>query len=327
MPLEKVPHVQHMLIRHCHRQNKPVITATQMLQSMIENPTPTRAEVSDVANAIFDGTDAVMLSGETAVGKYPVGAVAYADRIADETEDYIKSEKGYTPEKVDPAFYPITDALSHGTAEISNVLDVKAAFCYTGTGTTALFLSKRRLHMPIVAVSASERITRKMAIYWGVLPLLWGKARKPDSDRLFSFAERFAVRKNILTKGDLALLVIGRPLGASTQSNILQIRRIERGKKRTGTRRRNISTWQAKSLRFTIDYDRCIECGACVRTCPADIYKFEEGRVKMDRERLKNCTRDLSCASECPVEAITIKKTRRKRTRTALKGSKGAGRS
>lgn len=226
LPVEKVPFIQKTIIRLCHKNSKVVITATQMLQSMIEKATPTRAEVSDVANAIFDGTDGIMLSGETAAGKYPVSAALYMDKIADETEDYIKSDAGFHHEIVDPLFHPIANALSHGTAKISEVLDIKAVFAYTVSGATALFLSKRRLHLPIIAVSPRRRTINKMCLFWGVIPLFLKESKKRDEWRFFDCAEEYASQKGIIKKNDLVLLVAGAPPGKNMESNILRIKRI-----------------------------------------------------------------------------------------------------
>jgi len=234
MPLEQVPVWQKEIIRLCHLESKPVITATQMLESMREESTPTRAEVSDVANAISDGTDALMLSGETAIGRHPVPAVKAMDRIAAEAEKHLLPRWQREPFPIKPYYERLASALSHGAREMARLLNVKLTIAYTLSGITALYLSKRRIPHPIISVSPDERTIRKMCLYWGVEPLLYqpqksrgGKRpRRVSHSTLFDFAERWALGRHLVKKGDLILLVAGRPLGKSKISNVIRIKRI-----------------------------------------------------------------------------------------------------
>ncbi len=240
MSLEQVPIWQKEIIRLCHLESKPVITATQMLESMREETTPTRAEVSDVANAISDGTDALMLSGETAIGRHPVAAVRAMDRIAAEAEKHFLPRLQREPFPIKPYYERLASALSHGTREVARVLDVKLTIAYTLSGITALYLSKRRIPHPIISVSPDPKTIRKMCLYWGVEPLLYrsgktrgrNRLRRIEHSTLFDFAERWALKRRLAKKGDLILLVAGRPLGKSKTSNVIRIKRIEMEKPR-----------------------------------------------------------------------------------------------
>jgi pyruvate kinase len=171
MDMAQVPILQKDMIRRCQAAGKPVIVATQMLQSMIENSSPTRAEVSDVANAIYDGTDAVMLSGETSVGKFPVGAVHVMAHVAQVTEEYIVASglNKETPLKLRTMH--LSAAVANGVRRISEDLNVRLVVVYSQTGATARIFSKSRLSVPIVALSSSHRTLRRMALHWGVMPL------------------------------------------------------------------------------------------------------------------------------------------------------------
>ncbi|HEU4754879.1 MAG TPA: pyruvate kinase, partial [Armatimonadota bacterium] len=171
MPLYQVPIIQKELIRRCVRQGKPVITATQMLESMTRSPRPTRAEVSDVANAILDGTSAVMLSGETAVGQYPVQAVATMSAIAEYTEAHLDYRR-LLEEGLRNPVSSITDAISQGVAEIATDLDAAAILCSTTSGHTARMVSRMRAKVPIIAATANLRTYHRLALIWGVRPLL-----------------------------------------------------------------------------------------------------------------------------------------------------------
>ena len=218
-----------------------------------------------------------------------------------------------------------------GAAEICQSLDIKAALVYSVSGATALFLSKRRLHLPIIGVSPSALTVNRMSIYRGVLPLLWKKSRKPGAKELFDFAERFALRRGICKKDDVVLFVTGTPLGKRGEANIIRIKKIETEVRKTKTPEVRIGRWSGRKLTFTIDYDRCIRCGVCVRGCPADIYKLVGADIVADRDLLDKCVQDFACVESCPVGAITIEKKakvrRQKRRKKGRKQGKSALRS
>jgi pyruvate kinase len=171
MPPEKVPAIQKHVIRRAAEYRKPVITATQMLESMIENPRPTRAEASDVANAIYDGTDAVMLSAETAAGKYPVEAVKMMAKIVSETESNLRETTSYETHHGNRVRLSIAETICESAAHAAEDLDVSAIACFTETGTTARQLSKYRPKPPIYALSSVDAVIHRMGLLWGVHPI------------------------------------------------------------------------------------------------------------------------------------------------------------
>ena len=175
IPTEEIPVVQKLMIRKCNELGKPVITATQMLDSMIRNPRPTRAEVTDVANAIYDGTDAIMLSGETAAGKYPVEAVKTMATIAKRAEETMRNRR----DKINKS-KNVTDAISYATCTTAMDLEAKAILSSTASGHTARMVSKFRPDCPIVATTSNESVRRQLALTWGVLPLMREKSANID---------------------------------------------------------------------------------------------------------------------------------------------------
>lgn len=220
IPAEDVPLIQKELIAKCNQAAKPVITATQMLESMVNNPRPTRAEASDVANAIFDGTDAIMLSGETASGDYPVEAVETMARIAMRTEKSlayadIYHSRGALANRV------TTDAISHATVQIAHELSAAAIVTSSEKGYTARMVSKYRPSAAIVAVSQHPATIRRMLLYWGVVPVL-GSASS-DTDEMVDQAVQGALRSEAVKQGDLIVITAGVPLGMSGTTNMIRV--------------------------------------------------------------------------------------------------------
>ncbi|TYO96240.1 pyruvate kinase [Desulfallas thermosapovorans] len=220
IPPEEVPLIQKTIIDKCKQAGKPVITATQMLESMIQNPRPTRAEASDVANAILDGTDAVMLSGETAAGKYPVEAVETMARIAARAESAIKFDV-LLKNRRRALSKTVTDAISHAT--VSTALDLGAAAIITSTesGYTAQMVSKYRPQAPIIAVTPKRTVLRKMALVWGVQPLLVG--RTEDTDSMISAAVEVSLAAGLIKAGDLIVITAGVPVGVHGTTNLIKV--------------------------------------------------------------------------------------------------------
>ncbi len=220
IPAEEVPLVQKMLIKKCNALGKPVITATQMLDSMQRNPRPTRAEASDVANAIFDGTDAIMLSGETAAGDYPVEAVETMARIAERTEtslDYqqmlsLRSKMNNTS---------ITDSIGQAVAHTAINLNVSSIITSTVSGHTAFVVAKYRPKANIVAVTSSEQVLRHLALVWGVFPQL-GRLAETTDEMLDSSVDA-AVQSGYVKHGDLVVITAGVPVGESGTTNLMKI--------------------------------------------------------------------------------------------------------
>ncbi len=220
IPPEKVPLLQKEFIRKCNRLGKPVITATQMLDSMIRNPQPTRAEASDVANAIIDGTDAVMLSGETAVGRFPVEAVETMDRIARHTEqglDYKKilEELGAMVKKT------VTDAISYSTCTIAQELGADAIITSTQSGHTARMVAKYRPWAPIVAVSSRKQVASQLTLTRGVCSIICPPVSSTDD--MFNNAIRTSLDEGLIENGNLVVITAGVPVGVSGTTNLLRV--------------------------------------------------------------------------------------------------------
>ncbi|MHB8157104.1 MAG: pyruvate kinase [Desulfocucumaceae bacterium] len=218
IPVEDVPLVQKTIIQKCNKAGKPVIIATQMLESMIHNPRPTRAEASDVANAIFDGTDAIMLSGETAAGKYPVEVVQTMVRIATKAET-IHSYKESRSSKIQAC--TVTDAISHATCSMSEDLGAAAIITSTETGHTSRMMSKYRPLSPVVAVTPEESVLRKMAIVWGVQPIL--VKRTTNTDSMISEAIEASLNSRLINPGDLVIITAGVPVGVHGTTNLIKV--------------------------------------------------------------------------------------------------------
>jgi len=220
MPLEKVPGVQKEMTRACRRAGKPVIVATQMLESMITSPVPTRAEVSDVATAIFDGADAVMLSAESASGQYPVEAVATMNRIAEEVE----SDGIYSPSlhvlHTEPEATG-ADAIAAAARQVAETLDLSAIVCWTSSGSTGLRVSRERPRCPIVAISPSETAGRKLSLVWGIHCVVAEDAR--DQDDMVDRACQLAFREGFAKAGQRVIIVAGVPLGTPGATNMIRV--------------------------------------------------------------------------------------------------------
>lgn len=223
MPTEDVPLLQKEIIYKCNRVGKPVITATQMLDSMIRNPRPTRAEASDVANAIFDGTDAVMLSGETAIGRFPVETVKTMGRIARRTEEALHYKK--ILEGLEQAMdKTVTDAISYATCHTAQELGAEAIITSTQTGQTARMVSKYKPRSPIIAVTSRRRVAAQLALTWGVYPVLCPPVE--STDEMFIAATEAALQERLIHEGDLVVFTAGVPVGVSGTTNLLRVETI-----------------------------------------------------------------------------------------------------
>ncbi len=220
IPPEDVPLVQKKLIKKCNRVGKPVITATQMLDSMQRNPRPTRAEASDVANAIFDGTDAIMLSGETAAGDYPREAVQTMSNIATKTETGL-NYKAILDERSKHSDMTITDAISQSVTHTAINLKVNAVVTPTESGHTARMISKYRPQAPIVAITSSERVNRKLSLVWGVYAVMGPQSESTD-DMLDVAVDR-GLASGIVTRGDRVIITGGVPVGESGTTNLMKV--------------------------------------------------------------------------------------------------------
>ena len=219
IPACQVPHVQKIIIEKCNHKYKPVITATQMLDSMIKNPRPPRAETTDVANAIYQGTSAIMLSGETAAGKYPVEALKTMVKIAVRTEADIDFNQQFSVRTKEHATN-VTTAISHATCMTAIDLNAKAIIAVTRSGNTARMVSKYRPGCPIIACTPNERIWRQLNLVWGVTPLL--TKEEYSMEILLLHATEAAEESGYVKEGDVVVLTVGVPLGRSGNTNLLK---------------------------------------------------------------------------------------------------------
>lgn len=224
IPLQKVPFAQKEIIKKCNVMGKPVITATQMLESMIDNPRPTRAEVTDIANAIFDGTDAIMLSEETAIGKYPLQSVIIMDKIAVETEKALDYEK--ILEERSRSVKPTTpDAIGHATCEIAQDLKAAAIVTFTFSGSTARMVARYRPRVPIIARSPKKNTVQKLTLSWGVYPLKSLEIK--DTDDMIQKAKKMALKTGLVHRGEKIVIIAGIPFGIAGNTNLIKVEVID----------------------------------------------------------------------------------------------------
>ena len=220
IPIEQVPLVQKHIIEKCNEAGKPVITATQMLDSMMRNPRPTRAEASDIANAIFDGTDAIMLSGETANGKYPVDSVKTMARIAEAAEKQLNYEAALKKKR--KSHIPnVPNAISLAACNTAMELNASAIITATQSGHTSKMISKYRPECPIIAVTPYENIARKLALNWGVFPIVASKVE--TTDELIEKSVGMALATNYVKKGDLVVIAAGIPVNYVGSTNMMKV--------------------------------------------------------------------------------------------------------
>ena len=220
IPLEEVPVIQKKLIRQAMHMGKPVITATQMLDSMMKNPRPTRAETSDVANAIYQGTSAIMLSGETAAGAYPIEAVQTMAKIAERTERDIDYSREFKPRKL--AETPdVTSAISHATCTTAADLKAAAIVAVSKSGRTVSRIAKYLPVCPIIGCTTDERVYRQLNLLWGVTPVVMEEAN--TADELFDHAVELAEQKGLISRGELVVIAAGVPVGLSGTTNMMKV--------------------------------------------------------------------------------------------------------
>ena len=222
IPFEQLPNIQKKLITKCRMLGKRVITATEMLESMIYSPRPTRAEISDVANAVYDGTSAIMLSGETAAGKYPVEVVKTMAKIAETTESNINYKK-----RLNNAEFTIknaVDAISHATCCMSIDINARAIVACSISGMTVRMVSRFRSPVDIIGLTTDEATWRKLALSWGVVPALCEKY--PSTDVLFYTAKKITAKALSLKKGDKIIITGGDTTGKTGNTNLIKVEEI-----------------------------------------------------------------------------------------------------
>ena len=219
IPAAKVPILQKRMIQKGLKAGKPVITATQMLDSMMRNPRPTRAEVSDVANAVFDGTSCVMLSGETASGKYPIEALKAMVEIVTDAEESIHYWKRFQKQQITTSSN-INDAITHTCCLTAMDLDARAIVVTTSSGHTARMVCRFRPACPIAALTMTEKVRRQLAINWGVIPFLTGSVT--STDRIFSLSAEIALKERLVQDGDIVVITAGVPFGKTGSTNLIK---------------------------------------------------------------------------------------------------------
>ncbi len=225
IPAEDVPVIQKRMISLCKKQGKVVITATQMLDSMMRNPRPTRAEVSDVANAVYDGTSCIMLSGETASGKYPIEAVKTMVNIAMKAEQSTNYWKRFTKATFEPAPDDISAPICHSCCNTAKSLEAKAIIVCTNSGTTARDISRFHPACTVAAFTTNEKARRQMALVWGIRPFLFGTV--DTIDRLLNASVDCAVKEGVVQENDMVVITAGVPIGKSTTTNLIKAERVQ----------------------------------------------------------------------------------------------------
>ncbi len=223
IPYEEVPVIQKMIIKKVYQVGKQVITATQMLESMIKNPRPTRAEATDIANAVYDGTSAIMLSGETAAGAYPVEAVKTMVRIAERTEQDVDYRKRFFNHDRN-ANPDVTDAICHATCTTALDLSAKAIVTVTKSGRSARMVAGYRPASDIIGCATTEKVCRQINLAWGVTPVLIKEEK--DVFDLFDHALTAAEKLQLLQKGDLTVITSGVPIGISGTTNMIKVQNV-----------------------------------------------------------------------------------------------------
>ena len=283
IPLEDVPVIQKMIIKKCYESGKVVITATQMLDSMMKNPRPTRAESTDVANAIYDGTSAIMLSGETAAGAYPVEALKTMVRIAMRTEQDINYWYRFHVRQ-NPSNPDVTNAISHATCTMSEDLNAAAIITVTKSGHTARNVSKYRPATPIVCGCITEKVYRQMGLCWGIVPILLEE--KDNADELFDYAVDATEKAGLISKGDVVIITAGVPLGISGTTNLIKVQVaghiLVRGK---GINKKKVSA------------------NLCVCHDAADLAQFKAGDIIVAKDTNNSMMEQIRQASGLIVEA------------------------
>lgn len=299
-----VPSIQKSIISKCNASYKPVITATQMLESMTEDPTPTRAEASDVANAVWDGTDAVMLSAETAVGVHPVEVVKMMGKIIKEAERSPKER----PLLREVDLSNVHVAIMAAASIVAEKVQAEKVLSITESGNSCLNISTFRPSIPVLGVTNSITTSRKVALFWGVEPFYVPDYNRDDSD--FQRDVINQVKKaHDLQNGDK--LVITRGDGqffSSESSNSIKVHRIS-GRREPSRDGAALEEIKDQEKRIVLDTNLCTSCHNCVHTCPHDIWVVSDDgkrRTALNEDQVGACTLDMACVESCPTGAISI---------------------
>jgi pyruvate kinase len=299
-----VPSIQKKMINKCNALGIPVITATQMLESMTDNPTPTRAEASDVANAIWDGTDAVMLSGETASGKYPLETVRMMDNIVREAEKTPKERPFLRAQDLSS----VTASIMVAASMIAEKIGAQRIVSVTESGSSCLRITQFRPIVPVLGITNSIRVARRMCLYWGVSPFIVTDETHENvefmKNVLKEVKERLKLKngdKIVVTRGDGKFFSQG-------SSNSVKVELIKDAPKIKGGSQGLVEA-SDKIKKILLDTNVCASCQACVQVCPHDIWavtKDERKDTYIEVANISKCTMDMACVDRCPTGAIEI---------------------
>ncbi len=299
-----VPSIQKKIITACNARGIPVITATQMLESMTENPTPTRAEASDVANAVWDGTDAVMLSGETASGKYPIETVRMMDQIVKEAERTPKERPMLRHQDLSS----VTASVMVAASMIAEKISARRILSVTESGASCLRITQFRPSIPVLGITNSLRVARRMCLYWGVSPFIVIDQEREGSDFMKNVLKEVKDRlklkngdKLVVTKGDGQFFSQG-------SSNSVKVELIKDTPKVKGGSE-GLEEASDDKKKILLDTNNCASCQACVQVCPHDIWaisKDGDKRTYIEAKNISRCSMDLACVDACPTGAIEI---------------------
>lgn len=299
-----VPAIQKKIITECNNRGIPVITATQMLESMTENPTPTRAEASDVANAIWDGTDAVMLSGETASGKYPIETVRMMDQIVREAERTPKERPMLRLQDLSS----VTASVMVAASMIAEKISARRILSVTESGASCLRITQFRPSIPVLGITNSLKVARRMCLYWGVSPFIVIDQERESSEFMKNVLKEVKDRlklkngdKLVVTKGDGQFFSQG-------SSNSVKVELIKDAPKVKGGSE-GLEEASDDKKKILLDTNNCASCQACVQVCPHDIWAVTKDGNKntyIEAKNISRCAMDLACVDACPTGAIEI---------------------
>ncbi|MEG3640230.1 pyruvate kinase [Magnetococcus sp. PR-3] len=299
----RVPSVQRQIIHKCRVKGKPVITATQMLESMIQNPSPTRAEASDVANAIWDGTDAVMLSGETSVGSDPVNAINTMGRIVEEAE---RNPRGA---RIEAESHSINSASMMAAARVAEQVEARWIIAMTVTGSSALALARFRPDIPVLGAARTMGGVRRMSLYWGITPRLFNYTIEEREDIEVEVVQW--MRENSMLQVGEKIVVVrggGQLVNHSTSSSIRVELVHDTRNFEEGVAQITEESVAGKGI-ITLDAARCVACGNCVNICPYGIWEAPVSHtrsVSINRDKVDHCSLDQECVRVCSGNAISI---------------------
>lgn len=299
-----VPAIQKKIISRCNARGIPVITATQMLESMTENPTPTRAEASDVANAIWDGTDAVMLSGETASGKFPIETVIMMNNIVVEAERTPKERPLLRYQDLSS----VTASVVVAASMISEKIGARRILSITETGSSCLRISQFRPIVPVLGITNSIKVARRMCMYWGVSPFIVTEAEHESPEFMKNLLKEVKERLKLINGDKLVLTRGDGKFFSQGSSNSVKVELIKDTPKVAGGSQ-GLEEASDETKKILLDTTICGSCQACIQVCPHDIWaltKDEKKNTYIEAKNIGKCAMDMACVENCPTGAIEI---------------------